>query len=176
MDERCSKGKESGDESPYSKSSRRFAQPVADDVEHQWVQAEGRAEVEADARPFLGKLSAEAAEVFGDVRPGREEVRQQQDSRRAEFDATGRALRDRWLGEFEVRGLDDVIGEARTQLLGELQQVGVGCGQAAAVSDQQDGSARFERGCGGHDVSSAEANEPPGQARWGEEANLGTGP
>ena len=33
-----------------------FAQPIANDVEHQWVQAEGRAEIEADARPLFGEL------------------------------------------------------------------------------------------------------------------------
>ena len=76
------------------------------------MQAERRAEVEADARPLLGELSAEATEVFGHVRPGREEVRQQQDSRRAERDAAGRALWNRWLCQFEVCGLNDVTGQA----------------------------------------------------------------
>ena len=49
---------------------RRFAQSVAEDVEHQWVQTEWRTEVEADTRPLLGELSAKAAEVFRDVCAG----------------------------------------------------------------------------------------------------------
>lgn len=122
---------------------RSLTQPVADDVEHQRVQAEGWAEVESDARPALGELSTEAAKIFGDVGAGGEEVREQQDSRRTERDAAFRALRNRWLGEFEVRGLDQMAWDAGAELLGELEQVGVGGRESAAVSDQQDGSERI---------------------------------
>lgn len=117
-------------------SLRRFVQPVTDDVEHQRVQAERRAEVKTDVRPLFGKLTADAAQVFGDVRPGGEEVRQQEDSRCTKCDAASRPLRDRWLGEFEERRLDDVAGEAGTELLGELEQVSVSGREPAAVRDQ----------------------------------------
>lgn len=125
-------------------SLRRFAEPVADDVEHQRVQTKRRAEVETDARPLLGELSTEAAQILSDVRASREKVRQQQDSRRTERDATLCSLRDRWLGEFEVRRLDDMAGEAGAELLGELEQVGISGSESAAVCDQQDGGARVE--------------------------------
>lgn len=91
---------------------RDFAQPIADDVEHQRVQAERRTEFEADARPLSGELTAIAPQIFGDVRAGREEVRQEEDSRRAESNAALGTLWNRWLRQFEIRGLDDVTGKA----------------------------------------------------------------
>ena len=72
------------------------------------------------------------------MRPGGEEVRQQQNSRRAQCDAARGSLRNRRLGQFEVRDLDDVAGIAGVELLGELEQVGIGDRETAAVSDQQD--------------------------------------
>ena len=53
-------------------------------------------------------------------------------------------MRDGWLGEFEICGLDDVAGEARAELLGQLEQVRVRGGESAAVRDQQDGGAGGE--------------------------------
>ena len=100
------------------------------------MQAERRAEVEADVRPSLGELSEEAVQVFSDVRAGGEKIGQQQDSRRAACDAALGTLRDGWLGEFEICNLDNVAGEAGAELLGELEQVGIGSRKTAAVSDQ----------------------------------------
>lgn len=121
------------------------------------MQAKGQTEVEADARPLLGELSAEALQVFGDVRAGGEKIWQDQDSFRTERNTAGSTLRDRWLGQFEVCGLDDVARKARVELLGQCEQVGVGCGKAAAVSDQQDCGAGIKR-ANGHRINSREHN------------------
>lgn len=125
------------------------------------MQAERRAEIETDIRPLLSELCAEAAQVFGDVCAGGEEIREQQDSCRTPCDTALRTLRDRWLREFEVRGLDNSARKAGSQLLGDLEQVSVGGREAAAVSDQQDCGSGSEFGCGRHG-SSAKASEPLG--------------
>ncbi len=113
-------------------------QPIADDVQHQRVQAEWRTEIEPNVRPFRGEVGLMAFEIFGDVPASREEVRQQEDSRGTLTDTTGGSLRDRWFGEFEIGDLDDGTGQALSQLIGELPQIIVGGRQSAAVCDQQD--------------------------------------
>src|SRR5438128_1010678 len=118
-----------------------FGKAVANDVEHQRMQAKRRAKVEADARPLCGEVGLKTFQVFGDVRPCGEEVRKQEDSRGSALHAACRGLRNGWLGQFEIGDLDDGLTEALLQEIGELAEVVVGCRESAAMSNQQDGSA-----------------------------------
>jgi hypothetical protein len=53
------------------------------------------------------------------------------------LDTTPGALGDAGFGEFEIGDFDDGVGQPRGDLTGELHQVGIGFGPAAAVGDQQ---------------------------------------
>src|SRR5713101_6527411 len=122
----------------------RFGNSVANDVEHQRMQAKRRAEVEADARPLRGEVGLKTFQVFSDMHTRGEEVRKQEDSRGSALYAGCRGLRNGWLGQFEIGDLDDGIREALSQEIGELAEVVVGCRESAAMSNQQDGGVGSE--------------------------------
>ncbi len=113
-------------------------EPIAEDVQHQRVQAEWRTEIETHARPFQGEVGLMAFEIFGDVPAGREEVRHQEDSCGTLENASGGRLRDRWFGEFEIGDLNGGAGQALSQQIGELAQIIIRGRLSTAVSDQQD--------------------------------------
>lgn len=118
------------------------------------MKSERWAESERHVRPFNHELTSKLLQIPGNVRTGREEVRQHPYFTDAGVHTTAGTFRYRRRRQLEVGNLDDVIGTSRLKFTLHMNQIAIRFGTPATVSNQQNcrshGLSVDSWGCGIH--------------------------
>jgi hypothetical protein len=114
-----------------------FGQAIHHNVDQQRVQGERFAQNEADIGELIGQFTSKSLQIVGDVRPGRKEIRQQEDAVGTLSNAGKPAIQDGRLGQLQVGNLDDWINRSGAQSVGETDKIEVGRIPATAVRNHQ---------------------------------------
>lgn len=90
-----------------------------------------------DGGEALGEMLADVGQIAADVNSRRQEVRQQDHTRRALRDAICPAGLNIWLGEFQKAPLDRAITPPFLSLADDVPQISIGFGMPAAVGNHE---------------------------------------
>lgn len=103
------------------------------------MQGQGPAENESHGGKLEREIGSNSLEIFDDMRARGEKVREQRNASRTLLHATPGPLRNCRLDNFEVRDFDDRVMRAAADGKGQVDQIAIGFGAAAAMRDQERG-------------------------------------